>query len=429
LATHAHNVLIAHNTPLTPMPLKSIANVLSLLPSVLNAVNSMNFKAKRSRKASKSSKSVRFSRSMKGARPRATRKGVRAKSRRSRSMRPRVALKGSGDAPDPSVSVFSTPASFATIESNVMFMTANESVTHPSLGISGIRVRGQQPLTAIAPITSDGVVNGGFFVPVSDGSQAASWPISSSFTPIANYYTYIDLTPNFFGLGGPLAQQAALYERYRFTEVVLEYKTAVATTQGGIGGFAIIEDPATASAIVPGFTQLRQTLPNVTFPYRVPTARLVWKNKNTTLFYVNSITATSPDPTMTPVSEVESRQTINAVIVGFDSGLITPRLAFGVAGYVDISYAIEFYDPIPVSQIITPLSVAMLAQTRSNYLKSHPRPTYEQKLAALSAASASAVPRPPTPLALDDDEDDFQDAPPITVSRPRRATLVAAIKP
>lgn len=248
----------------------------------------------------------------------------------------------------PRTTRFATPASFAKIESNTTFISAERPVTHPSLGIAGVRFHGRQPLTAVAPNTNTAGAPSSQFWTVEGPAQ--TWPLAGAGTVVQ---TYIDLTPSVLGFGGPLATRASLYQRYRFTSIRIVYTSACGTDTQGQGGMAIIEDPGAPQSVADTYQTLREVEPHVTFPYRVPEAQLNWMSRNTTLYYVFDVDSVAIGP---DTVSADTRQCKQGTLVGFDSGLVVAppgAASIPTLGYADLEYEIEFYDPVPPNSSVS----------------------------------------------------------------------------
>jgi hypothetical protein len=236
-----------------------------------------------------------------------------------------------------------------------MFFGAERSVQHPNLGIQGTAVTFNQPLCSAAvgvvnPGTSTYAIN--FFA--SDG-PASTWPPipgSPSGARIPSQW-YIDLNPSSAYLGGPLSTMASRFLKYRFTNISITWTTAASTVQIGTFGLAIVDDPGSVAAVVTGFNALREVVPNVIAPYRIPEATLNWGSGNTTLFYIEAPDYVAPG---NAGSVPDARQTIQATLCGLDSGLLwlfsgpsTPGPT--TLGQFTISGECEFYEPIPPTDV------------------------------------------------------------------------------
>ncbi len=400
-----------------------VSQLLPLLLNVIGPVLSKRSTKSRSKSVprmsrSRKSKSFKSSRSKKGVR----RARVGGAFVNSNALAPRTAR-------------FATPASFAKIESNTTFISSERPVTHPSLGIAGVRFHGRQPLTAVAPNTRTN--------PTTPSSQfwtlegpAAAWPPSGSGDVIQSY---IDLSPTVLGFAGPLAVRASLYQRYRFLSIRICYTSACGTDQPGQGGMAIIEDPGAPQNTADTYQTLREVEPHVTFPYRVPEAQLNWVSRNTTLYYTFEVDALSPGPSAGATAD--DRQCKQGTLVGFDSGLLqepSGSIKIPTLGYADIEYDIEFYDPVPPNSSISARTGAereliktVLAAHRgaSNTIvgHSHPRCTISPDvLASVSDLVSSSSSVSCAPVLSPDPS--FTDPPPVS-SAPMSYVSFASLPP
>jgi hypothetical protein len=259
------------------------------------------------------------------------------------------------------VANFATPASFAKVENNTTFLSPELPIIHPDLGIAGVRVTFNQPLVDLV------VGYEQFLGPTTWLNQffaftgpSATWPLYTSGSGAPPYLTngnYIDLNPSLAYLGGPLSTIASRYLKYRFNHVTVTYTTAVGTNQPGSFGLCIIDDPGSASDVATSFNASREITPNVIAPYRIPEAALRWESRDKQVYFVENPDYTGPG---NPGSVPDARQTIQATIAGFDSGILwaptgttsppaPPPLT--AAGYLSISGDIEFYEPIPPTNV------------------------------------------------------------------------------
>jgi hypothetical protein len=245
---------------------------------------------------------------------------------RSGIMRKSASDAGSGSVGGSYETAFATPASFALIQNNPTLSSPERPVSHPRLGINGVRFTGRQPLAVIQPCIDLGAALGYFFNPL---TSTANIPALTG--------QYIDMSP--LNLNGPLANKAMGYEKYAYHKVRLVYTTTQTTTFVGTASLALIDDPAVLHAIT-SFDATRMITPSVMFPYRVPQAGLNWTYGGDELFYVHRSSGAV-------ASLAESRQYNQLTLIGFDSGSINTVTPGTTVGYLDLEYDIDFYDPIP----------------------------------------------------------------------------------
>jgi hypothetical protein len=255
----------------------------------------------------------------------------------------------------PAVANYSTPASFARVENNTSFLSPEHQVTHPNLGIAGVRVSFSQPLETVYPGAMSNTPTqwySGFWQ--GTAGPATSWPAVPTPPGIGSLTNmYIDLNPGTGFLGGPLSTIASRYLKYRFTDLVVTYTTAVGTNTGGTFGMCIVDDPALVATVATNFNSVREITPNVIAPYRIPEATLAWKSRNTTLYYCDNTEYIAPGDAG---GEANARQCIQATLVGIDSGTLagfpgSGLNSFTFMGYATISGAVEFYEPIPPTSV------------------------------------------------------------------------------
>lgn len=257
-----------------------------------------------------------------------------------------------------SSATFATPASFACVENNSSVVHPDEPVSHPTLGFRGVRMRVQQPfLDLVEPYipgsgvtflaTSNSVVpaTGAVppVVPTSQGMTAFSWA----------------LNPVLFG--GALAQKAVLYDRYVFRSITFEYTTTTTTTQLGVITMGVENDIGRIAAN--DFSTLRMVVPSVTFPARIPQARLNFVYNGPELFYTLDKVPSGP------IYSAQQRQQIQGVFsAGWAGGpgpVLNQRNTVGfLMAYVDI----EFYDPIPPI-VLPPAQEVLLSGLRDSLNK------------------------------------------------------------
>jgi hypothetical protein len=217
---------------------------------------------------------------------------------------------------------FATPASFAVVQNNVSQMKPEQPVTHPTLGISGMRVYGCQPL-AVAYNPNPGT--GPFFFP-------------DALTPAVTDTNTVLLNPIL--LGGPLSVYGFLYDRYVFRALRVKFVTSQTTTYLGTIALCIEKDPV--NVVATSFNTARQVTPNLTYPIRIPKAELDWAYDGPDVFYTNQSEASG--------SLAQTRQDIQSVLKGYLTAPI-PLLPEGI-GFFDIEYVIDFFDPVPPASIL-----------------------------------------------------------------------------
>jgi len=236
-----------------------------------------------------------------------------------------------------SSATFATPASFACVENNSSVVHPDEPISHPTLGFRGVRMRVQQPyLDFVEPFASGSLLSFlGFSNSVvsPDGAIPPLYPAPrgvSSFSWALN--------PVLFG--GALAQKAVLYDRYVFRRITFEYTTTTTTTQLGSITMGIENDIGRIAAN--DFSTLRMVVPSVTFPARIPQARLNFVYNGPELFYTLEKAPSGAG------SAAQQRQQIQGVFsagwAGGNGPVLNVRNTVGfLMAYIDI----EFYDPIP----------------------------------------------------------------------------------
>jgi hypothetical protein len=117
---------------------------------------------------------------------------------------------------------------------------------------------------------------------------------------------------------------------------------------------AVVDDPALASTVATDFNSMREVVPNLIAPYRIPEACLSWASKNTTLYFIDDPDYVGPGDNG---SNADSRQCIQATLTGIDSGIITDvnpppdTTSVQTLGYFTISGTVEFFEPIPPTSV------------------------------------------------------------------------------
>jgi hypothetical protein len=219
---------------------------------------------------------------------------------------------------------FSTPSSFATISNNATQLQPEMPVTHPSLGISGMRIYGCQPLCSANMSVSPDPFG----------------PFDSIIVPAAvTDPNTVLLNPIL--LEGPLSVYGYLYDRYVFRGLRVKFTTMQTTTFLGVIALAIEKDPG--NIVGTSFNAVRSVTPNVTFPIRVPKAELDWEYDGPDLFYCNQ------QGGLGPVSQ--ARQDIQSVLKGFYGGNVGSSEVTPV-GFWEIEFIIDFFDPVPPVALI-----------------------------------------------------------------------------
>lgn len=211
---------------------------------------------------------------------------------------------------------YATPASFACVQNNISQMKSEQPVDHPLLGVAGMRISGSQPFAVILSGPAS------FFTTDSAGANA----LDDNTIPL-----------NPILLTGPLSVYGYLYDRFVIRALKFKFTTYQPTSTPGIIGFCVENDVSNLMAT--SFDTLRQVLPNVTFPVRIPKAELDYFYEGPDLFYCQGASATS----------AEKRQNIQSVFKGYDA---IPPASGIVYGFVDLEYVVDFFDPVPPISIL-----------------------------------------------------------------------------
>lgn len=221
---------------------------------------------------------------------------------------------------------YATPASFACVQNNITQMKSEQPVNHPKLGIAGMRVSGSQPFGVILLSTDVGPpVSNTFWTNESAGASQLD-PHTIPLNPVA--------------LGGPLSVYGKLYDRFVIRSLRLKYTSYQTTNVVGILGFCIEKD--IANLVANSFDTLRQVCPNVTFPIRIPKAELDYVYDGPELYYC----------TGQETSSAEMRQIDQGAVIGFTAVPDVPGSPSLIAGFVDVEYVVDFFDPVPPVSIL-----------------------------------------------------------------------------
>lgn len=225
---------------------------------------------------------------------------------------------------------FATPASFAVVQNNITQMLPQERITHPTLGISGYRISGSQPLTNVVPWIG---------IPITTPPTPPQFFAGGTATIGGAASNYIWLNP--IALGGPLSLHGFLNDRYVIRMLKVKFTTYQTTSQVGVACLAIEKDPLNLMGTT--FDSARSVTPNVTFPYRIPKAELDYIYDGPDLYYT--------DASAEGIGSVGAaqRQDVQGVLEGFDPILPIDRT---IMGFLDIEYVVDFFDPIPPSTLV-----------------------------------------------------------------------------
>lgn len=260
------------------------------------------------------------------------------------------------EASSASSATFATPASFACVENNSSVTHPDEPVSHPTLGFRGVRMRVQQPyLDLVEPFaTSGGQVS---FLAFSNSVASQDGAIPPIFGNARGYSSF-SWALNPVLLGGALAQKAVLYDRYVFRRITFEFTTTTTTTQLGSITMGIENDVARIAA--DDFSSLRMVVPSVTFPARIPQARLNFVYDGPELYYTLDRAPSGPG------SFAQSRQQIQSVFsAGFSGGAPPVLNGNNTLGFLMAYIDIEFYDPIPPI-VLLPAQESLLSGLRNS---------------------------------------------------------------
>ncbi len=222
---------------------------------------------------------------------------------------------------DRMVSSHSTvPVTFGTMHAGGSHISLDGNIRHKS-GLNGVRISGTQPVCALVAV-----------------SGAADAFASIGGATVASNQLFI--SPDYFN--GPLAAQANLYEKYRFTDITLIYETASATSVGGNYALAInpgVYGTGSGTTAAGSYAAVLQVANSISFP---PWAQQVVLHQHfppeeteNDLFYVNATVGSG--------TTVEYRQFVQACVYGFP-------LANGASSYttgiIRVQYTVELYNPM-----------------------------------------------------------------------------------
>jgi hypothetical protein len=207
--------------------------------------------------------------------------------------------------------VGNVPAAFSNVVGNSTWLRMEGKVRHPREG-DGVVICGCQPFTDIVTTNANNNV-------FTSGTLATAGNANS-----------IQLSPD--NLNGPLAAQANLHQKYVFTDVLLEYVSNVATSQAGSMALSYSMD---GSGVAPPttFSQARQLVPSITFPFRADRAFLHYHYDGPDTFFTLEDNA----------STAASRWTNQGIINGFPSATSLGNIS---QGFMNVWYRIELYQPV-----------------------------------------------------------------------------------
>jgi hypothetical protein len=277
---------------------------------------------------------------------------------------PKIAGASHGLGSVESEAVFQTPASFAIIRNNTTSMSPEQRVDHASKGISGIRRVFCQPFNGVN-------------LQVTASDEKFFW--DSTVVPLSKWLDNNTIPINPLLLGGPLAQFAALYDRYVIRKFRLRFTSVQPTTFLGTMAVCIEKDPANLSAV--DALSARMVVPSITVPYRVPAAEIFWEYDGPELYYVNSVALNDP-ATQLPA---EQRQDLQFVVKGFDIGFLATTLTATQCSFCDVEIEVDFFDPIAPSSLVGSSLEEQLALTEVR------RMFREQRLKPQQDGHAAAV--------------------------------------
>jgi len=160
--------------------------------------------------------------------------------------------------------VDSIPSAFVNIIGNSTFYDESPDVLMPELGNCPVRIIGCQPFSDITTTNANSNL-------LTTGTLATSG---------ANR---IEISPD--TLNGPLAAKANFYTRYVFRDILIEYVSLVATTQAGGMSMSIREDGTDLNAAT-SFSENRQVIPSVTFPFRTDRAFVHYHYDGPALYFM-----------------------------------------------------------------------------------------------------------------------------------------------
>lgn len=202
------------------------------------------------------------------------------------------------------------PAAFANIVGNSTWMKMEGKVTHPLEG-DGIAICGCQPFSDIATTNAN-----------------SNLLTNSTLATVAPNAAQISTDT----LNGPLAAQANLHQKYVFTDILIEYVSNVATSQGGSMAMAIQVDGSGVAA-AGSFSQTRQVVPSITFPFRTDRAFLHYHYDGPETFW------TLLDST----SSASQRQTVQLYLSAYPSASSIGTVS---QGFTNVWYRCELYQSV-----------------------------------------------------------------------------------
>jgi len=206
----------------------------------------------------------------------------------------------------------SVPAAFDNLESNLTYVSSPTSVRHPYLGIDGISITGCQPFANVVTTASDSQLWTG--------------------TALATTSSVNIIALSTDELNGPEAAIANLHQKYVFRDILIEYVSAVATSQSGAFALAFVND-GSGLAAPSSFATAREVVPNVVIPFRHDRGFLHYHYDGYDTWYTLLDSATSAG----------TRQTRQGLFIGFPSASSIGAVA---QGFLNVWYVLELYQPI-----------------------------------------------------------------------------------
>lgn len=201
----------------------------------------------------------------------------------------------------------------------------------------GTVIKGKSSMPRMSGSGKQMVMSGTQFV-CDVGLNASSNYIFGGFAINNTYNTTARLGLNPLCMGGRLAELAALYTKYMFTNVRFDYVPITATTQTGNLSFGYSSDPNIAYSQSASTAKVLQINPNYSGPFYVKGSLSTVPKRSDDLFLINTNVSSSADKGVDYFASIQGALTGISTTAGPSGGL--------QLGILMISYTIVFDTPI-----------------------------------------------------------------------------------
>jgi hypothetical protein len=224
---------------------------------------------------------------------------------------------------------FEMPQNYGRSETQAVWHRESGSVTHPFLGVNGIRVVGRQPLckilgdgSTVGLMLSTGIAN------VDDGVHDGT-PGSGN---------YVEISP--LEMGGRLKHYAYIFQKFVFRKIRYILVPGVATTASGNYAFCVTPDPGLGTQSGPpnNFDEVRMVDGSCCVNRWVPGCSIEYRYRGMDTWFCGFNTSDYMSGT-TLLDDLWYRSTSQGVFCAYsDIALIA-----SIQGYIDVEYEVEFY--------------------------------------------------------------------------------------